>query len=582
MNIDRRLFQLMKDEPKPFLFSLGNGALATVLLLAQAYFLSTLLALAFLPSASLHVLWQPMAMFALTSSLRLAMNWFSRQEAERGTLAIRSQLFRRLTAAIGSLGPLYVRSVQSGRLSNTLLKGVEALEAYFSHYIPQIFFALFTPLLIALTIMVGDPLSGGILLLSAPLIPIFMMVIGKSAKAMTDKQWSAMSRMSGYFLDVLQGLPTLKLFAQSHRQHEAIEQTGENFRHATMRVLKVAFLSSLTLELVGTIGTAIIAISIGMRLMAGECNIQHALFVLLLVPDFYLPLRQLGTKFHTGMEGATASKEIFAILDRNAEATPSATSASQAEMLQQLAMGDICLENISYRYPESDKMALQSITLTIPVGKTTALIGPSGSGKSTLLNLLLRFQTPSEGSIKLGSSSIHALPLDLWHQHIAWVPQHPFLFNTTLRDNIMMARPSASLQELEQVLQQSGLRNVVESLPQGLDTMLGEEGARLSGGEAQRIALARAFLKNAPIVLLDEPTSHTDPQLEAALRHSMQQLMEGRTTVLIAHRLETIQTAHQIVVLSNGVLAACGTHEELLQSNSFYQTSLNAQAEVAA
>jgi ATP-binding cassette subfamily C protein CydD len=381
---------------------------------------------------------------------------------------------------------------------------------------------------------------------------------------------------------VLQGLPTLKLFAQSRRQHEAIEQAGENFRHATMRVLKVAFLSSLTLELVGTIGTAIIAISIGMRLMAGECSFQHAFFVLILVPDFYLPLRQLGTKFHTGMEGATASKEIFAILDRNAETVALTTSTSQAETPQTLAMGDICLNNISYRYPESDKMALQHINLTIPVGKTTALIGASGSGKSTLLNLLLRFQSPTEGCITLGSSSIHALPLDLWHQHIAWVPQHPFLFNTTLRENIMMARPSASPEALAQVLQLSGLLSVVETLPQGLDTLLGEEGARLSGGEAQRIALARAFLKNAPIVLLDEPTSHTDPQLEAALRHAMQQLMEGRTTVLIAHRLETIQTAHQIVVLSNGVLAACGTHEELLKSNSFYQSSLNAQAEVAA
>jgi len=581
MNIDRRLFQLLKEERTPFLASISAGILASVMLIAQAFFLSQIINGAFIEKSGIEKLMMPLALFALFSLLRMALNWFSHTEANRGTLIIREKLFTRLTSTVAALGPLYTKSVQSGRLSTTLLKGVESLDAYYSQYIPQIFFALFTPLLIAGTILPSDPISGTILLLSAPLIPMFMIVIGKSASAMTEKQWKTMSRMSGYFLDVLQGLPTLKLFAQSKRHHDAIEEAGETFRHATLRVLKIAFLSSLTLELVGTIGTAIIAVGIGLRLMAGELNFQLALFVLLLTPDFYLPLRQLGTKFHAGMEGVSASKEIFAILDQKAPASPAPATFALNECI---ADQPIHCDNITYTYPNSQEAALENITLTIPAGKTTAIIGPSGSGKSTLINLLLRFQEPDKGSITIGTRGgkpINVMPLDAWHQQISWVPQHPYLFNATLRENILLAKPDASADEMAEALQKTGLTNLVSQLPQGLDTVLGEEGARLSGGEAQRVALARAFLKNAPLLVLDEPTSHTDPELEAMLRNSIQELMQGRTTIMIAHRLESIRSAEQIIVVSQGKIAQCGTHDELLAAGGFYRNVLLLQQESA-
>jgi ATP-binding cassette subfamily C protein CydD len=398
-----------------------------------------------------------------------------------------------------------------------------------------------------------------------------MILIGKSASAMTEKQWKTMSRMSGFFLDVLQGLPTLKLFAQSKRQHDAIEESGESFRHATMRVLKVAFLSSLTLELVGTIGMAIIAVGVGLRLMGGKLTFQHALFVLILTPDFYLPLRQLGTKFHAGMEGVSASKEIFAILDQS---TPAPVQQAAFAVHESAGKRPIVFASISYTYPGSSRPALEGINATIPAGKTTAIIGPSGAGKSTLINLLLRFQVPSEGSITIDGNPIHAIPLEAWHRQISWVPQHPYLFNATLRENILLARPEASAEEMESALKKTGLTTFIGSLPQGLETMIGEEGARLSGGEAQRVALARAFLKNAPLLVLDEPTSHTDPELEAALRSSIQELMKGRTTIIIAHRLETIRSAEQIIVVSEGKITQCGTHEELIANGGFYHDSL--------
>ena len=576
MNIDRRLFQLLQEERTPFIVSILSGILAATMLVAQAYYLSQVIDSAFIKKSGMERLILPLGLFALFSTLRMAFNWFSHNEANRGTLIIRKKVFTRLTSTVGALGPIYAKSVQSGRLSTTLLKGVEALDAYYSQYIPQIFFALFTPLLIAGTIMPGDPISGGILLCTAPLIPLFMILIGKSASAMTEKQWKTMSRMSGFFLDVLQGLPTLKLFAQSKRQHDAIEKSGESFRHATMRVLKVAFLSSLTLELVGTIGMAIIAVAIGFRLMSGKLTFQHALFVLILTPDFYLPLRQLGTKFHAGMEGVSASKEIFAILDQS---TPVSVQKPAFAVQESAGKQPILFTDVSYTYPGGSQPALAGINATIPEGKTTAIIGPSGAGKSTLINLLLRFQEPGEGSITIDGNPIHAIPLEEWHKQISWVPQHPYLFNATLRENILLAKPEASQEEMESALKKTGLTTFVSTLPDGLETMIGEEGARLSGGEAQRVALARAFLKNAPLLVLDEPTSHTDPELEAALRNSIQELMRGRTTVIIAHRLETIRSAEQIIVVSHGKITQCGTHEELIGNGGFYHDSLLLQQE---
>ncbi len=576
MNIDRRLFQLLKEERTPFIFSIISGILAAGMLVAQAYYLSQVIDSAFIQKSGMERLLLPLGLFGLFSTLRMAFNWFSHTEANRGTLFIRKKVFTRLTSTVSALGPIYAKSVQSGQLSTTLLKGVEALDAYYSQYIPQIFFALFTPLLIAGIILPGDPISGGIMLGTAPLIPLFMILIGKSASAMTEKQWKTMSRMSGFFLDVLQGLPTLKLFAQSRRQHDAIEESGESFRHATMRVLKVAFLSSLTLELVGTIGMAIIAVGIGLRLMGGKLTFQHALFVLILTPDFYLPLRQLGTKFHAGMEGVSASKEIFAILDHS---LPVSVQKPAFAVQESAGKRPIVLTDVSYTYPGGAQPALEGINATIPVGKTTAIIGPSGAGKSTLINLLLRFQEPGEGRITIDDNPIHTIPLEEWHRQISWVPQHPYLFNATLGENILLAKPEASAVEMESALKKTGLTTFVSTLPEGLETMIGEEGARLSGGEAQRVALARAFLKNAPLLVLDEPTSHTDPELEAALRSSIQELMRGRTTVIIAHRLETIRSAEQIIVISGGKITQCGTHEVLIANEGFYHDSLLLQQE---
>ena len=579
MNIDRNLMRLLAEQKRPFLVSGLAGSAAALMLVAQAWALSGVIDTVFRSAPAWAAIAPLVGLFALFSTLRVLFSWAGHHEAKKGTLAIRKTLTERLSGTVAALGPSYTRSAQSGRIVTTLLKGVESVDAWFSQYIPQLFLALIIPAVILAAVFPADWLSGVILVVTAPLIPVFMILIGKRASAATEKQWNTMSRMSGNFLDMLQGLSTLKLFAQAKTRRDGIAEASENFRHSTMQVLKIAFLSSLTLELVGTLGTAVVAVSIGVRMLGGHLAFRPGFFALLLVPDFYLTLRQLGTKFHAGMEGVTASKEMHEILDRSAE-IPEA--GSRELTASDISSQPIFFEGVGYRFPGSDKPALDGVSLTIEPGTVTALTGPSGAGKSTLMNLLLRFIEPSEGAISLGDRKAREFSLDSWYQEIAWVPQHPFLFNASIRENLLMARRDATPDQIDNALKQAGLLDMVRSLPDGLETMIGEEGARLSGGEAQRLSLARAFLKDAPLLLLDEPTSHTDPILEAQLRKAMEVLMRGRTVVMIAHRLETIRNADRIVVLDRGRLAQSGTHDELMTGEGFYREAVFSSMEEAA
>jgi len=486
MNRDQRLFGLIGECRTPFILSFVSGTLAGIMMIGQAYCLSTLINGAFILHQPFSALRLQVALFALFSLLRMLLSWAGHTEANRGTLHIRKKLFLQITNTIARRGPLFARSMQSGKLSLTMQKGVGALDAYFSQFIPQLYLAIAIPVLILIAVFPIDPISGLILLLTAPLIPLFMALIGKRAGALTDRQWESLSRMSGYFLDMLQGITTLKIFARSRSQHSAIEEAGENFRVATMKVLKIAFLSSLTLELVGTIGTALIAVGIGVRLLSGSIAFQAALFVLILTPDFYLPLRQLGLKFHASMEGASAAKDIFAILEAEGPEPRNGSRSPDRESVKSLP---ITFGKVSYTYPESGVLAMNSASCCIPAGKTTAIIGPSGSGKSTLVSMILRFADPDSGTISIGHDPLESFTIEGWQQLISWVPQHPFLFNETLGENIMMANREASAEQLQQAVNLSGLDSVIGGLPQGLDTPIGEEGARLSGGEAQRVAL---------------------------------------------------------------------------------------------
>ena len=378
-------------------------------------------------------------------------------------------------------------------------------------------------------------------------------------------QWSALSRMSAHFLDVLQGLPTLKVFGRSAAERERVARIGEDFRERTLVVLRYAFLSGFVLEFVATLSIALVAVALGVRLLMGSIPFEPAFLVLLLAPEFFRPLRELGVHRHDGMEGKAAADRIFEILK-----TPTPLREGSTDLIKPSGLLTIELEEMGYIYPGSTQPALSDISLTLPSGTCTALVGRSGSGKSTLVNLLARFLDPDSGRILANGVPVSGLPVEVWRENLALVPQRPHLFYGTVLENIRMARPGATREEAEEAARLAGVEEFIARLPGGYDSQIGERGVRLSGGEAQRLAIARAFLKDAPLLIMDEPTSSLDPESERLIGEALERLMRDRTVLVVAHRLNTVYKADRIAVLENGRLAEVGKHDGLLERSGPY------------
>jgi ATP-binding cassette subfamily C protein CydD len=375
----------------------------------------------------------------------------------------------------------------------------------------------------------------------------------------------ALARMSAHFLDALQGLPTLKVFGRGTAEREKIARVSTAFRDTTLKVLRYAFLSGLVLEFMTAVAIGVVAVELGARLLAGTISFERAFLILLLAPEFYRPLRDLGVHRHAGMEGSAAAKRIVEIL-----ATPVPIVECAATSRPLAGPPTIALVGVTYRYPESARPALSDISLVLPAGARTALVGRSGAGKSTLVSLLLRFMDPTSGQIAVNGLPITELPIGIWRENVALVPQQPYLFHGSVHENISLARPAATREDVERAAELAGAAEFIARLPHGYDTQIGERGSRLSGGEAQRLAIARAFLKDAPLLILDEPTSSLDPTSEALIRAALERLMHDRTVLVVAHRLNTIYTADRIAVLENGRLVETGSHGALLERGGLY------------
>ncbi len=542
------------------------GWLNGVVIVAQAFGLSRIVNRVFLEGQGLPWAWL-MLLFGL-SLLRAGLTWSSHLTAQRVAGQIKSDLRDRLLAHLCALGPAYTQTERSGELTNTALEGIESLDAFFSQYLPQLAMAVLIPLTMLCVIFPLDVISGLVLLLTAPLIPIFMVLIGSWAEALTKRQWRALSTMSAHFLDVLQGLTTLKLLGRSREQIATMALISDQFRQTTMGVLRVAFLSALVLEWVATLSTAIVAVEIGLRLLYGQLAFEQAFFILLLAPEFYLPLRQLGTRFHAGMTGVTAAGRIFEILD-----TPGRTAILPVEHGQARCLSyqkAIRFDNVHYAYDDGQRSALKGVSFTIAAGQKVAFVGASGAGKSTVAQLLLRFIEPQHGQIWLEDTPLSHFDLAAWRAQVAWLPQRPYLFHASVLDNLRLARPEATSEQIDWATRQAYADTFIEALPQGYDTLIGERGTRLSGGQAQRLALARAFLKDAPLLILDEATANLDPAHEMQIQAALEQLLQGRTALIIAHRLKTIARADQIMVMANGQIVEQGTHAALLAQHGQY------------
>lgn len=618
--MNRRLVSEIKSVRRLLVLTVGLGSAAGLLIILQAVLLTHIVNGVFLEKQNLIQVWPTLWVLLGAIALRALLGWLSEVLSLRAAIRVKEQLRMQLAKHLFRLGPAFLQREQSGELVNTAFEGIEQLEPYLARYLPQVSLSTLVPLAILVVTFSQDLLSGIIMVITAPVIVVFMILIGKTAQAAADKQWRAMGILSAHFFDVLRGLSTLKLFNRSLYQTSVIAKMSEDYRRTTMGTLRIAFLSSFVLELMATLGTAMIAVGIGLRLLSGHLSFADGFVVLLLAPEFYAPIRALGTQYHASINGVTAADRILDILsteplglhenpqgrrprlDGQARATAlrgATHRTGSPDGIHDPADGDhrgllIEFSDVDFAYrrlPESQlkqgdltqgdlKQAVHHLSFSISAGEKVAIVGATGAGKSTIVNLLLGFLRPTGGSIRVAGVPLEELDTHWWTEQVSYVPQTSHLFRGSITENLRMAKKDATPDELKRACKMSSADEFIEALPNGYDTLVGEMtgnlGGGFSGGQIQRLALARAFLKNSPILILDEPTAHLDVGNEGVIEAALDRLLGPRTALIVAHRLSTIARADRIIVLDNGIIVGQGRHEELLLNNQPYRELLRA------
>ncbi|MEV6103289.1 thiol reductant ABC exporter subunit CydD [Streptomyces sp. NPDC051940] len=524
--VDPRLLRYARATRVFLAASVALGLAGAVLVIAQAVLIATVVVRAFEDGDPLEALRTPLLLLALVACGRAAVAWLTELAAHRCAAAVKSELRIRMVEQAAALGPGWLAGQRTGELATLVTRGVDALDDYFAKYLPQLGLAVVVPVAVLGRIVTDDWVSAAVIAGTLPLIPLFMVLIGWATEAATGRQFALLSRLSGHFLDVVAGLPTLKVFGRAKAQADSIRRITGEYRRATLRTLRVAFLSSFALELLSTISVALVAVSIGMRLVHGELSLYTGLVVLILAPEAYLPLRQVGAHYHAAAEGVAAASRVFEVLE--APAAPSSLGAPAA------GGALISVDGASVAYPGRPSLPLPSFT--VGPGEIVALAGPSGGGKSTVLAAVLGFVPVASGSVRVAAPDLAA-----WHRQVAWVPQRPHLYAGTVADNVRLAVPGASPSAVRSALDAAGAADLDPA------RVVGEGGAGLSAGQRQRVALARAFLADRPVLLLDEPTASLDGATEASVVDAMRRLAAGRSVLVVAHRPSLLSLATRVV-----------------------------------
>ena len=569
----RWLFKRVDRARSWILISMGLGLGSGLLLIAQARFLSLIVHGVFMEKQSIDQLWLFFVFLTVIAVFRASIGWAREVAGFHAGAKIRQDIRMELLRHVVSLGPYVAGNQSTGALTSTVMEQVEGLHDFYAFYLPQLALAVMIPAAILAFVFPHSWAAGGLLLATAPLIPLFMVLVGMGAESISQRHFQALARMSAYFLDVLQGLTTLKLMGRSRGTEETIALVSNNYRKRTMRVLRLAFLSSAVLEFFSAISIALVAVYLAMRYLGyvsfgsyGEpLTLAAGFFILLLAPDFYLPLRELGTHYHARAEAVGAAEEILKVL----RISPlNGLSGSIKDFDTKTVI--IKFEDVHLTFASGTRSALKGLNFDLRTGEQVVMVGASGAGKTTALNLMLGFLQPDSGHIRVNGYKLAELSLERWRAQVSWVGQKPVLFHGSIRENIGLGSPQAPDDRIWGAAADARVLDFATHLPDGLDTLVGEGGIGISRGQAQRVALARAFLKDAPILLLDEPTAGLDAENEYLVMQALKKLSRQRTVLTLTHRLTNIKHADRILVLADGQVVEQGTHEELMSAGGLF------------
>jgi ATP-binding cassette subfamily C protein CydD len=550
------------------------GWASGLVVIVQALFLSRVIHGVFIDARPLQAMAGAFATLAAAVLLRAALAWLREASAFAAGEKVRTQVRLLLFQRIAARGPAFTRGERTGALASVLVEQVEGLQDFYALYVPQMVLVVLVPLTIAAAVSSLSWAAGGLLLATAPLIPLFTILVGMGAENISQRHFQALARMSAHFLDVLQGLATLKLFGRSQDEAERIARVSADFRRRTMSVLRVAFLSSAVLEFFASLSIALVAVYLGMSYLGyfsfgmygRPLTLADGLFILLLAPEFYLPLRDLGAHYHARAQALAAAEHIRSLLEGPVPGMSGGTV--RPEMIDGI---HIQCRGLHVAYEDGQRPALNGVSLDLAPGRCTALIGGSGAGKSTLVFLLLGFVRPDQGELIVNGASLGDIDPGWWQRQVGWIGQNPVIFYGTIRDNLRMGRPDADDDDVAVAARAAGVLDFADRLPRGLDTPVGEQGVGLSRGEAQRVALGRVFLKNAPVLLLDEPTAGLDAGTERRVMSAIDSFCVGRTVLTVTHRLADIHRADRIVVLEEGRIIEAGPPEKLMAPGGPFQ-----------
>jgi thiol reductant ABC exporter CydD subunit len=490
-------------------------------------------------------------------------SWLTEVTADRASGRLRTDVRRELVDHLVAVGPATLTEQRTGEVATTIGAGVEALHGYVTRFVPAAVLAVVSPLIVFVAVAVLDPWTTLILLFTGPMLVLLLAVIGGRTRVLTQRRFDELGWLGAFYLDMVRGLGTLKAFRRSADGADTIERASRRFGDTTMEVLRTAFQTSLVMEWAATAATALAAVEISFRMVEGNLSFGTAFATLVLIPEFFVPFRRLALEYHSGQTGQAALARIddALALPITATSTPSrsivgtdsatATRAAPATPLPVTAP-TIDLREVDYRYPSAERPALDSLSLTLAAGETVALVGPSGAGKSTVARVLLRFVEPTGGTVLVDGEPLDDLDPATWRRRVAWVPQDPTLVAGTVADNIALGDPDADRAAIRAAADVARATDFIDTLPDGFDTVLGEQGLRLSAGQRQRLAIARAALRDAPVVVLDEFTANLDDRTEAELLDAIGELLRGRTALVIAHRPRTAAMADRTVRLVDG------------------------------